>query len=92
MKNFRFAICNITQELQEVQKFGCAFKFVVKSAVINIVNCQTYKYELKMCFDQLQTVYSYLSLCFNTINNKLHRPERSNKMTTTSYEHYSSCK
>ncbi len=38
MKNFRFdiihVICNITQELQELQRFNCACEFIDKSAVI----------------------------------------------------------
>ena len=35
MKNFRFnAICNITQELQELQKYNRACRFTGKSAVV----------------------------------------------------------
>ncbi len=35
MKKFRFnIICNITQELQELQRYNRAYRFIYKSAVI----------------------------------------------------------
>ena len=62
MKNFHFdAICNITQEPQELQRFNCACGFISKSTVIRYhqLLSTVISSNGKSHVDQLSTASSY---------------------------------
>ncbi len=65
MTNFRFnTICNITQELQELQRYNRACWFIGKSDVIKMSSVAITSYLVSLSFNLSQECYFFLTTCY----------------------------